>query len=168
MTPQQFRSAAVAVTRTALGWQTKIARTLGVQSRTVRRWLVVGRETGIMPDAAVAAISEAMGEVDTAAVWPRGEWLVGRDDGGRLLVQHLHFPRFTARAVHTAPGGATPAEEEQPADILSGVVYVADGGDPEGDALLCEIAWIDEPSPGEVTQMMEAAADAWEAWENRA
>jgi len=30
--------------------------------------------------------------------------------------------------------------------------------------LLCEIAWIDEPSPGEVTQLMEAVADAGPAW----
>ena len=47
------------------------------------------------------------------------------------------------------------------------VVYVADGGDLEGDVLLCGIAWIDKPSPGEVTQLTEAAADAWEAWEER-
>ena len=66
--------------------------------------------------------------------------------------------------VYATPGGETAIAEEGPADILSGVVYVADGGAPEGDVLLCEIAWINEPSPGEVTQLMEAVADAWPAW----
>ena len=167
MTPDQFQTAAIAVTRTAVGWQSKLASALGVKTRTVRRWLASGHETGIMPPAAVAAISEAMGKADTGTVWPRGEWLVGRDDGGRLCVQHLQPPRFTARVVFTERDGETAMPGEGPADILSGVVYVAEGGDPEGDALLCEIAWIDEPSPGEVTQLMEAAADAWLAWEAR-
>ena len=76
-------------------------------------------------------------------------------------------PRFTARVVYTAPGGEAAMPGEGPANILSGTTYVANGGDVEGDVLLCEIAWTDEPSPGEVTQLMEAAADAWEAWEEK-
>jgi len=89
--------------------------------------------------------------------------LAGRGDGH--LVQHLQPPRFTARVVYTDPDGL-PLDEEIPADVLSGIVYVADGGDPEGDVLLCEIAWIDTPDPGEVTPLLEAASDAFEAWDD--
>ena len=39
------------------------------------------------------------------------------------------------------------------------------GGD-EG-TVLCEIDWIDRPEPGEITQLMEAAADALDEMTDR-
>lgn len=55
------------------------------------------------------------------------------------------------------PFATRPEPGEEPADVLSGGVYSS------GDYLLCEIDWIDRPSPGEVTQLLEAAADAVDA-----
>jgi len=163
MTPSEFETTGIAITRSAVGWQSKLATVLGVKSRTVRRWIAEGRETGVMPASAQEAITRAMGQADTRSVWPRGEWLIGYDEHDRLLVQHLQSPRFTARVVMT-DGAGNPLPEEGPADVLSGTVYVAVGDDPEGETLLCEIAWIDEPSPGEVTQLLEAASDAHDRW----
>lgn len=127
----------------------------------VRRW--VSGEYPI-PEEVAEALTALMGGIDRSAVWPRGEWLVGRDEAGRTMVYHMQAPRFIARAVLTDPDGL-PIPEEGPADVISGTVYVVDGADPEGDVLLCEIDWIDTPSPGEVAQVLEAAADAFEAWE---
>lgn len=161
MTPDEFQSAAIAILRTSVGWQTKIARTLDKQPRTVRRWLA--GDTPIPEDVA-AHLTKLMGGIDNGAVWPRGEWLVGRDDGGRVMVYHMQAPRFIARVVYCDEDGS-PLPEDAPADVISGIVYVIDGSDPEGDVILCEIDWIDTPAPGEVVQLLEAAADAYEAWE---
>ena len=64
-------------------------------------------------------------------------------------------PRFVARVVAVDDAGE-PLPEEEPADVLSGVVYAS------ADYLLCEIEWIEPVPPGEVTQWLEAAADAVE------
>lgn len=161
MTPDEFSSAAIAILRTSVGWQTKIARVLNKEPRTVRRWVA-----GQFPIPADVAqhMATLMGGIDSSAVWPRGEWLVGRDDGGRVMVYHMQAPRFISRVVCCDEAGH-PLPEDGPADVISGTVYVIDGSDPEGDVVLCEVDWIDTPSPGEVVQLLEAAADAYERWE---
>lgn len=162
MTREEFQTAAIAILRTSVGWQTKIAHRLGKDPRTVRRW-ISGKQS--IPEDVQAALVDMMGRIDQTAVFPRGEWLVGRDDAGRMLVYHLQAPRFVARAVYCDQDGQ-PIEEEGPADTLSGQVYVIDGSDPEGDFVLCEVDWIDKPKPGEIVQLYEAAADAIEAAED--
>lgn len=152
MTPNEFRATAIALLRTAVGWQTKIARRLGVEPRTVRRWLHAGR----IPDWAEKKLADLIGMSDRTP-WPRDEWLIGEatgEDGRRRdYIAHLQPPRFVARIVQTdARGRPEPAEE--PADVVSGTVY--DCGD---GLLICEIAWIDEPAPGEVAQLLDAATD---------
>lgn len=42
-----------------------------------------------------------------------------------------------------------------PADATTGITYQADAA-----TLLCEIEWWDEPKAGQITMLMEAAADA--------
>lgn len=156
MTPDAFAALAVAILRTSVGWQTKIARRLGKEPRTIRRW-VAGDYP--IPDDVAAAMVELAGKVDTSAVWPRGEWLVGEDEAGRALVYHMQHPRFVARVVALDAGGE-PEDDEGVADVVSGLVYVA-SGDNDGEIVLCEIDWIDEPSPGEITLLLDAASDAW-------
>ncbi len=152
MTRDEFAAASIAILRSAVGWQSAIARRLGIDSRTVRRWLAAGE----IPAWADAKLAELMGGL-AAGPWPRDEWIVGdalgRDGRRREYVVHLAPPRFAARIVACGEDG-TPLPDEQPADALSGAVYSAD---PE--TVLCEIDWIDAPDPGEVAQLLEAAAD---------
>ncbi len=157
MTREQFQAAAIALLRSAVGWQTAIAARLGIESRTVRRW-VAG--TTPIPEWADTRMAELMGARQSAGPWPRDEWVVGdgvsQDGRRREYVIHLAPPRFAARVVALDVNGL-PEPDEGPADALSGVVYSSAG------YLLCEIDWIDQPDPGQVTHLLEAAADAVDA-----
>lgn len=161
MRAADFERAALAVVGTAVGWQTKIARALDVNPRTVRYWLKAAETPAWVDD----ALAELMGGLERGP-WPRDEWIVGDvpavDGGWRSYVVHTAPPRFVARLVDTGEDGE-PADHEPAADIVSGTVYRADV-----DRLICEVEWIDTPKAGEVTALMEAAADAAEAVDERA
>lgn len=158
---KEFETACIALTRTAVGWQSKAAKILGVQVRTFQRWIKEGRDTGAMPQHAVDKLADVIGRADPSSVWPRDEWMHGHNaDGSREYITHLQAPRFVARVVSEGPNG--PHESDMPADTLSGQVYVMDGSDQEDQLVLCEVAWIDEPRPGEVVQLFEAASDFYE------
>lgn len=155
MTRDEFQSTAIAILRSAVGWQSAIARRLGVEPRTVRRWLASGE---FPPD-----IDDRLGALIGAAdinPWPRDEWVIGDTLGGdgqrREYIVHLQPPRFVARIVALDDDGE-PEADEMPADIVSGTVYQAD---PE--TVLCEIDWIDDVPPGERVKWLDAAADAIE------
>lgn len=156
MTRDEFQIAACALLGTTIGWQSAIARRLGVDSRTVRRWLA----EGATPPWVDARMAELMGTAERGP-WPRDEWVVG--DGvtaagcRREYVAHLMPPRFVARVVAVDELTGRPEPQELPADATSGTVYQADVG-----TLLCEVEWIDDPPAGQITALMEAAADAVE------
>jgi hypothetical protein len=156
MTADKFAAAAIALLRSAVGWQSAIARHLDVDSRTVRRWLTDGQT----PSWVEGKLAELIGARDISP-WPRDEWLIGdavtADGRRREYIAHLVPPRFVARIVECDDSGPCPREE--PADILSGVVYVIDGDD-FGEVVLCEVDWIDEVPVGQMVQLLEAAADA--------
>lgn len=71
------------------------------------------------------------------------------DSYGSAKQQHT----FTLLVIESDGYEALP--DEEPADVLTGIVYSADA-----ETVLAEIDWIDTPRPGEVTQLLEAAADA--------
>lgn len=148
-----FERAAIALIGTAVGWQTKIARRLGVADRTVRRWIADG-ETPAWADEKLA---ELTGMTDRLP-WPRDEWIVGdgvgEDGSSREYVIHTARPRFVARVVALDEATEEPEAGEHPCDTVSGTVRQS------GDYLLCEVEWIDDPLPGEIVQLMEAASDA--------
>ena len=156
MTREEFRTASVALLGSVVGWQSAIARRLGVDSRTVRRWLAVD---GPLPEWVGEKLAELMGGV-APGPWPRDEWVVGdavgADGRRREYVVHLAPPRFVARVVALDPDGQ-PEQPEEPADVSSGVCYAVDDA-----TLLCEIDWIDTPPPAHITALLEAAADAVE------
>lgn len=144
MTRDEFTRTAIALLRSAVGWQSAIARRLEVDSRTVRRWLAHG-----IPDWAAARLAELIGSTDIAASWPRDEWIVGQGpDLRREYIVHTMPPRFIARVA---------GEDDTDADEISGIVYAS------GEDTLCEILWLDEPDPGAVTALLEAACDALDA-----
>ena len=149
MTADEFTAASIAILRTSVGWQTKIADRLGVNRRTVVRWLAAG-ET---PPDIDAKLAELMGARDLSP-WPRDEWIIGDALGGdgkrREYIVHTAAPRFVARIV-AADDDFEPEPHEYP--VHTGDGYTSDG------YIICEIEWIDEPRSGEITQLMEAAAD---------
>lgn len=155
MTSDEFQSTAIAILRSAVGWQSAIARRLGVEPRTVRRWLASGEFPPDIDDRLGALIGA--GDINP---WPRDEWVIGDTLGGdgqrREYIVHLQPPRFVARIVALDDDGE-PEADEMPADIVSGTVYQAD---PE--TVLCEIDWIDDVPPGERVKWLDAAADAIE------
>ena len=139
-----------------VGWQSAIARKLRsrggvneVNNRTVRRWLASGH----VPDWVEAQLVEMMGGTSPTP-WPRDEWILGDGQDGREYIVHAAPPRFVARVVMVDEATGLPAPAEEPADVAGGIVYVVDEG-----TVLCEIEWIDEVDPGQVTPLIEAAAD---------
>lgn len=153
MTPDEFQSTAIAILRSAVGWQSAIAERLGVNRRAVTRWLTEGS----VPDWAAGKLSDMAGGTDRGP-WPRDEWVNGDavDETGRRreYIVHIQPPRFVARVVELDEYG-DPEPGEAPADILSGMVYSAGPL-----TLLCEIEWWDEVRPGEHAKWLDAAADA--------
>jgi hypothetical protein len=89
---------------------------------------------------------------------PAGLAMIGdgvtADGRAREYIYHMVSPRFVARVVAVDDDGL-PEPEEEPADILSGIVYAAND-----ETMLCEIEWIDDVDPGAVTHLLEAEADA--------
>lgn len=162
MNAAEFQIAACAILGTVVGWQSKIARRLPsrdgnhVSIRQVQRWIEADR----VPDWAEAELLRLMGGTERSP-FPRDEWMIGdgvtRDGRRREYIVHLREPRFVARVV-TVDDDGDPAPEEEPADILTGITYQANE-----ETILCEIEWFDQPKPGHVTLLMEAAADALDA-----
>lgn len=153
MTPEEFRQASIALLRTSVGWQSGVARHLNIDSRTVRRWLADGDVPGWVD----GRMRELMGGT-SAAAWPRDEWVIGdgvsSDGHRREYIVHTVTPMFIARIVECDPLSGLPEPDEEPVDVLSETVFSFD------DTVLCEFAWLDQPNPGEITQLLEAAADA--------
>ena len=156
MTADEFTTTAIALLRSAIGWQSAIAKRLDVDSRVVRRWLKDGQTPPWVDD----TLAELVGAKDISP-WPRDEWLIGdavtANGHRREYVMHLVAPRFVARIVECDDSGPCPNEE--PADTISGTVYVIDGDD-FGETVLCEVDWIDEVPVGQMVQLLEAAANA--------
>jgi len=75
----------------------------------------------------------------------------------REYVIHTKHPRFFARVVAVDDEGLAEPKEE-PADILTGIVYSGAG------YLISEIVWLDPTPPaGELHRLLEEAADAIDA-----
>lgn len=155
MNAEQFTATSITLLRSTVGWQSAIARRLGVLPRQVRRWLAAGVTPAWVDD----KFAEMIGATDLAP-WPRDEWLIGDALGGdgrrREYIYHMQAPRFTARIVSCDDDGL-PLPDEQPADVVSGIVYSTDG------AVLCEIEWTEPVAPGEHVKWLEAACDAIDA-----
>ena len=133
-------------------WQADLARFLDVNPRSVRRWA-----SGDVP------VPDRIGEQLTRhlninlprpEIVPRDEWIFQISDGRRSYIVHTLTPRFIARLVECDQDGV-PLPSEGKVDALSGITYQTD------DLLLCEISWIDSPSPdNELTDLLHQAIDA--------
>lgn len=150
MTADEFQATALAYLRSSVNWRARIAASLGVEASDVDGWMKDGAAPGWV-EAKLAALIGA----DDRKPWPRDEWMLGDARGAdgalREYIYHMQKPRFVARVVMVDDDGEA---IETPVDELSGVVFTSDG------FILCEIDWIDAPRTGEITQLLEAAADA--------
>jgi hypothetical protein len=159
MNRNEFQAASIALLRSAIGWQSAIARKLMVEPRQVRRWLHDDKT----PPWADEMLAEMMGARELSP-WPRDEWIIGdavqAHGRRREYIIHMMPPRFAARIVEVQDD-ETPRPDELPADVNSGTVYTFN------DCVLCEISWFDEPSPGAIAALMEAACDAIDAENER-
>lgn len=123
MTPYEFR--AIGQRLLGPGWQTRLARLLGVADRTVRRW---ASGDSPIPEGLPADLArlEAAG-----AGWPRDRWLIATDpESQRDYLIHTREPRFIARV----------SLEDPEADEVTGITYSCRSGE-----VLCEIVWFDPP-----------------------
>ena len=155
MTAAEFRAIGLAFYGGAHGWQTAMAERLGVAPRTVRRW---ASGASRIPPGVAAALKLAQGGAD----WPRDEWICGEGapnegDFRREYIVHTKPPRFIARAVAVDEDDGLPTLDEQPADSLRGLVFVA-----SPDTHLCEIVWLDLPpsDESELRELLDRAATA--------
>ena len=147
MAPKKFQATACAYLGSALNWEKRIADVLGVSKRAVRRWM----DGAEIPEGIVERLGDLI-QLRELTPWPRDEWLIGDTPDGYEMIAHLQPPRFVARVV------ALDDPNERAFDDTTGVVYRVDP-----KTIICEIAWIDEPHENEITQLMEAAANAIEA-----
>ena len=153
LTAQELR--AIGAAAYGYGWQSALARAIGISDRTMRR-LVAG--TSPITERVERDIRRVLGaEASPSPDWPRDEWILGDglpgpDGARREYLVHTRSPRFVARVI-AVDGDGAPDPSEGEADTMTGVVYASQ------DCVIAEIVWIDPPpAPAALTALMEAAA----------
>jgi hypothetical protein len=133
MTVEEFRAVGIALF--GYGWQSKLARELGIADRTVRKW--VSGETPLPEwlETALGGINRKSADVP--------EWLTadnGQDPPTDYIV-HLRPPRFICRVADDFA-------------LMEGTSFGSD------NATYGELVWLDLPQPeAELRRWLEAAAD---------
>lgn len=157
MTPTELRALILA---SGLS-NSEFARRIPVSYRTLTRMLS-GR-LAVQPRTEMA-IRRMLGVTGAPAPeWPRDEWIVGEGPppARREYIVHAGEPRFIARVVAIDELTGEPEPDEEPVEIMSGIVYDA------GDSRICEIAWLDTPptDPTALRRLIDRAADQleWDA-----
>lgn len=137
MTRAEFISNGVAWHGSAVGWQSALSRSLGVDARTIRRAVADGPS-----DRLAAAMLALFG--DTAPARVPAEWICGDGSDGLEYLVHTMSPRFLALVL---------TEEEYAMRVQ------ADGDYWTGTAWLAAFHWIDR-RPDNLAYWMERASDA--------
>ncbi len=133
---EEFR--AVCIARFRENWQTKLARSLGVNPRTVRRW--ASGEVPIPP-----TVAAHLGARPAIAREYPDEWLMASDpDEEREYVIHLATPRFVGMIV-----------EDQ--DLSEGTTLSL------RDETVSRITWIDPP-PADLLPIIRSLQKAMDGY----
>jgi len=128
---EEFR--AICIARFGEGWQTKLALSLGVNPRTVRRW-----SSGDVP--IPPAVAAQLGARPAIAQGYPDEWLIAADpDEQREYVIHLASPRFIGMIL----------DEE----MAEGVTLAL------RDEIVGRITWIDPP-PADLLPLLRSLQKA--------
>lgn len=138
MTRDDFVSSGIAWHGSSVGWQSALARALGVESRTIRRAVAAGPSDNL-----ARALIDLIGNSVSARV--PAEWVCGDGSDGRKYLIHLRFPRFLCLILTEAEYEGFPQK--------SGSDYKADG------QVLCAVQWIDR-RPDDPVPILDAARDA--------
>ena len=142
MTRDEFKANGVAIVGTSVGWQTKLARRLSIDSRTIRRAVADGPS-----DKLARLLLSVIGE--SAPQNMHAEWVCGDGSDGREYLIHTRFPRFRCLVIA--------AEDEYDFAADDGVKFQC------GDMTLAGFHWSD-PMPLDLTHWVELAADALEGF----
>jgi hypothetical protein len=131
MTVEEF--CAICIARFGEGWQTKLAHSLGVNARTVRRW--AAGEVPVPPP-----VAAQLGARPAIAQEYPDEWLIASDaDEQREYVIHLATPRFVGMIL----------DEE----IAEGITLEL------RDEIVGRITWIDPP-PADLLPLLRSLQKA--------
>lgn len=136
MTPAEL--SAICIARYGEHWQTKLAHSLGINPRTVRRW--ASGDVSVPP-----AVAAQLGARPAIAQDYPDDWLVASDpDEEREYVIHLACPRFI---------GMILAEDE----IVEGTTFAL------RDETIGHITWIDPPpaDPLSLLRSLQKAVDRY-------
>lgn len=142
MTRDEFVANGIAWHGSAVGWQSALARALGVRTDTIRKACKDGPS-----DALAAAVMELFGEAVPTRV--PAEWICGDGSDGREYLVHTLAPRFLCLVM----------TDEEYADFE----HQAEGDFMSEDFVLCGFHWIDR-RPSNYANLMERAADAVESF----
>lgn len=157
MNNDEFETLAIKVLGSPLGWQSKIARVLDVNDRTVRRWLATKQIPSFVNDKLVLLL-----QINNNSPYPRDEWVIGdndklsKDKKPREYIIHVQYPRFIARITsgfHDDDDGFIVDKTEMPCD-LNNTVYVVDD-----ETVLCEINWFDIVDASEAAKWLDEATN---------
>ena len=142
MTREEFIANSVAIVGTSVGWQTKLARRLSIDSRTIRRAVADGPS-----DKLAGQLLKIIGESAPQNI--HAEWICGDGSDGREYLIHTRFPRFRCLVIA--------AEDKYDFAADDGVKFQC------GDMMLSGFYWTD-PMPQDLAHWMERAADALEGF----
>lgn len=140
MNKDEFIQNSVALIGTSLGWQSEIARRLGVSDRHIRR-IVAGQAN--VADGLAKDLLDLLGERAPQVV--HAEWIIGAGSDGREYLIHTHHPRFQCLVID---------QDNHNYDLENdnGVQFTS------GDYVLAGFLWLDR-MPENITDLMEAACD---------
>lgn len=142
MTRDEFIQNSIALIGTAVGWQSEIARRLGVSDRYIR--LIVAGDRPVNDGIAKDLLS-LLGE--SAPQMIHAKFVLGVGSDGREYLIHTHHPRFQCLVI---PDGTTKSDYDLEKD--AGVQFTSMG------YTLAGFIWSDR-MPDNITMLMESACD---------
>lgn len=140
MTKDEFIQNSVALVGTSVGWQSEIARRLGVSDRYIRHIVAGSRPVN---DGIAKDLLDLMGESAPQSI--HAKWILGDGSDGREYLIHTHHPRFQCIVVPNKKSDYDLSRD-------AGVQYGSDG------YTLAGFIWLDH-MPDNITSLMESACD---------
>jgi len=140
MTRDEFIQNSIALIGTSIGWQSEIARRLGISDRHVRR--VVSGQSPVT-DGLAKDLLNLLGEGAPQII--HAKWILGDGSDAREYLIHTHHPRFQCLVV---------SENQTNYDLSNdaGVQYGSDG------YTLAGFLWLDR-MPDNITALLESACN---------
>ena len=140
MTSEEFIQNSIALIGTTIGWQSAIARRLGVNNRTIRK--IVKGDLKIS-DGLAKDLLDLLGENAPQII--HAEWILGQGDDNREYLIHTRHPRFQCLVLDLN-------DPEYEFDHDAGVQYTFN------NSVLCGFLWHDR-KPDNIAEVLEPACE---------